>query len=271
MLTFESISAGYDGRAVLRDVDLTVHDGEVVGLVGPNGCGKTTLLRVASGVLTPIEGCVRLNGVDVQKIGRRRLARSMACLSQEMSLNLPFTVREVTLMGRAPHLPRVGAETQRDWEIVERAMVMTETVDLAHRPITELSGGERQRAFIAMCLAQEPQVLLLDEPTSHLDIGHQLSTLELIGRLKRQTGLTVVSVFHDLNLASEYCDRLVILSRGRLERIGSPQEVLTTDMIFKVYGVRIHVQPNPVSHKPHIVIAAGTRLDHDAISGKERC
>ena len=140
-------------------------------------------------------------------------------------------------MGRSPHLPRFGRETERDLAIVERAMDLANVSHIADRPITEISGGERQRAFIAMCLAQEPQVLLLDEPTSHLDIGHQLSILNLIRNLNRQTRMTVVAVFHDLNLAAEYCDRLVLLDQGRIVAAGTPVDVLTTEMILNVYGV----------------------------------
>ena len=159
-------------------------------------------------------------------------------------------------MGRSPHLPRFGRETERDLAIVERAMDLANVSHIADRPITEISGGERQRAFIAMCLAQEPQVLLLDEPTSHLDIGHQLSILNLIRNLNRQTRMTVVAVFHDLNLAAEYCDRLVLLDRGRVVAAGTPADVLTTEMILNVYGVKVLIERNPVSDGPHIVLAA---------------
>ena len=162
-------------------------------------------------------------------------------------------------MGRSPHLPRFGRETERDLAIIERAMDLANVSHIADRPITEISGGERQRAFIAMCLAQEPQVLLLDEPTSHLDIGHQLSILNLIRNLNRQTRMTVVAVFHDLNLAAEYCDRLVLLDQGRVVAAGTPVDVLTTEMILNVYGVSVLVGRNPVSDGPHIVLAANGR------------
>jgi iron complex transport system ATP-binding protein len=159
-------------------------------------------------------------------------------------------------MGRSPHLPRFGRETEADLAIVERAMNLANVSHIAERPITEISGGERQRAFIAMCLAQEPQVLLLDEPTSHLDIGHQLSILDLIRNLNRKTRMTVVAVFHDLNLAAEYCDRLVLLNRGRVAATGTPVEVLTTEMIHEVYGADVLVGRNPTSGCPHIIMSA---------------
>lgn len=261
MLSIENINAGYDSELVLRNVTMKVDAGKFIGLIGPNGSGKTTLLRVISGVLAPESGQILLAGTMLQKIGRRKLARIMACLSQDLSLDLSFTVRQITLMGRTPHLPKIGTETRKDFEIAERAMDLADISHLADRLITEISGGERQRAFIAMCLAQEPKLLLLDEPTSHLDIAHQLSTLDLIRKLNRQANMTVISVFHDLNLAAEYCDKLLVLDQGAVEAFGTPQEVLTSDMILKVYGAKVLTEQNPVSHKPHIVLTAGMNID----------
>ncbi len=257
MVSVQDIIAGYEQRPVLRDVQVSAAPGEFLGLIGPNGCGKTTLLRVISGVLPAMTGQIRIDGNDVREIGRRKLARIMACLLQDLALDLAFTVREVVLMGRSPHLSRIGGETKRDFEVAENAMALCDVSHLADRPITELSGGERQRALIAMCLAQEPKVLLLDEPTSHLDIGHQLSILDLIAKLNRQTGLTVIAVLHDLNLAAEYCQRLLVLNEGRVAALGTPLEVLTAEMISTVYGTTVLVERNPLSGKPHVVIAAG--------------
>lgn len=257
MISIENVSAGYGGQPVLQNVTLRVTRGEFAGLIGPNGCGKTTLLRVIGGVLPAGEGQVRLRGNSVQEINRRELARTMACLPQQFSLELAFTVREVVLMGRSPHLQRFGGETSKDFAIAQRAMELADVLPLADRLVTEISGGERQRVLIAMCLAQEPEVLLLDEPTSHLDIGHQLSILDLIARLNRQTGLTVIAVFHDLNLAAEYCQRLLVLDHGRVAALGTPQDVLTTEVILGVYGTMVFIEPNRLSQKPHIVLAAG--------------
>jgi iron complex transport system ATP-binding protein len=257
MLSIENVVAGYGKKAVLQDINLAVDAGEFLGLIGPNGSGKTTLLRVVSGVLAASKGHVLLRGQGVQDIGRRELARTMAFLPQDLAVDFSFAVREVVLMGRSPHLSRLGHENRKDLDIAERAMELTGVEHLADQIITEISGGERQRAFIAMCLAQEPELLVLDEPTNHLDIAHQLAALDLIRRLNRQTGMTVVSVFHDLNLAAEYCQRLVVLDRGRVAAIGPPEDVLTADMILRVYGVKVLAERNRVSQKPHIMVAAG--------------
>ena len=257
MLSLKNVSAGYGRKLVVRGITMHVPEGEFVGLIGPNGSGKTTLLRVISGVLAPSEGEVLLRDAPLKTIGKRRLAQMMACLPQELAADLAFTVREIVLMGRAPHLSKLGRETRKDFEVAENALALADVADIADRFMTELSGGERQRAFIAMCLAQEPQILLLDEPTSHLDVGHQLSLLDLVKRLNRRSGMTVVAVFHDLNLASEYCDRLLLLHQGRAEALGSPQEVLTAEIIRRVYQAKVLTEPNLVSGKPHIVISAG--------------
>ena len=264
MLTVTSVRAGYGQHSVLHDVSFQVAQGEFVGLIGPNGSGKTTLLRVMTGVLPSTGGEVRLRGRPMREIGRRRLAQVMACLTQEVNTDLAFTVREIALMGRAPHLPRIGRESPRDVEIAERALALADVMHIANRRITEISGGERQRAFIAMCLAQEPQVLFLDEPTSHLDVGHQLSMLELIRGLNRRDGMTVVAVFHDLNLAAEYCDRVLLLENGRARAAGTPAEVLTEEMIASVYRARVLIQPNPVSGRPHMVLSAKLAEDRGA-------
>jgi iron complex transport system ATP-binding protein len=257
MLALQNVSAGYAGRPILQDIAVNISAGEFVGVIGPNGSGKTTLLRVISGVLPVLEGEVWLAGQRLREMGRRNVAKRVAHLLQDHASGLAFAVREVVLMGRSPHLPRFGRETERDFAIVERAMDLADVSHIADRPVTEISGGERQRAFIAMCLAQEPQVLLLDEPTSHLDIGHQLSVLDLIGSLNRQTRVTVVAVFHDLNLAAEYCSRLLLLKGGRVAALGAPADVLTVEKIRSVYGVAVALEQNPLSGKTRVVVAGG--------------
>jgi len=257
MLSIEDLSAGYGRTLVLHDVTMRVRAGEFIGFLGPNGSGKTTLLRTISGVLPAARGQVLVDGTPLHTIPRRTLARTMASLTQDVVVDLSFTVREIALMGRWPHLSRFGRENRRDHEIVEWAMALADVSGLADRLTSEISGGERHRAFMAMCLAQEPRILLLDEPTNHLDIGHQLSLLDLIRKLNRENAVTIAGVFHDLNLAAEYCDRLVLLNRGHVEAMGTPADVLTAEVIETVYGASVVAETNPISNKPHIVVSAG--------------
>jgi iron complex transport system ATP-binding protein len=255
MLTLDQLTVGYAGRPVLCGIDLHVTSGELVGLLGPNGCGKTTLLRAISGVMPVMKGRVRLRGIDMATMSRQSIARAMACLPQDFSPALDFTVGELVLMGRSPHRSRWARETRRDLDATERAMHLARVDGFADRLFGQLSGGERQRVLLALCLAQEPEILLLDEPTSHLDLGGQLEVMDLIVRLRRETGLTVVGVFHDLNLAAEYCQRLVVFHAGRLVADGTPQEVLTADLVRRVYGAEVLVRRNPQSQKPYVLLA----------------
>ncbi len=257
MLSLQNISAGYRGELVLQDIAVNIAAGEFIGLIGPNGSGKTTLLRVISGTLAARHGEVWLRERKVRQMPRRDVARVVAHLLQDHALGLAFPVREVVLMGRWAHVPRFGRETAHDLAVAQRAMELASVLHVADRPITEISGGERQRVLIAMCLAQEPEVLLLDEPTSHLDIGHQLSILDLIRSLSRRTRMTVVAVFHDLNIGAEYCDRLLLLDRGRLAALGAVPDVLTAANLRQVYGVTVALQRNPLSNKPHVIVAGG--------------
>ena len=257
MLSVQDIIAAYGKKTVLADVTIEVRRGEFLGLIGPNGSGKTTLLRVMSGVLAPKRGTVRLGDAVMKTLDRRAVARTIAFLPQDLSLEFSFTVRDLVAMGRTPHRSPMAFETPEDADITEASMEFTGVAHLADRVITELSGGERQRVFIAMCLAQQPEVLILDEPTNHLDIGHQLSTLDLIRKRNREHGMTVISVFHDLNLAAEYCDRLAVLDAGRIEAQGTPDEVFTAETIRTVFGVRVAIERNAISQKPHVVVSAG--------------
>jgi iron complex transport system ATP-binding protein len=226
-------------REVLRSVDLTLARGDLVALVGTNGSGKTTLLRLLTGVLRPDAGVVRFEGRRLADWRRLDLARRVAVLPQQLDLPVGFRVAELVGMGRAPHARRLFASTEADERAVARALADAGALDLADRFAEELSGGERQRLLVAMALAQEPDLLLLDEPTLHLDLAHQVSLLATIRRLRDQRGLTVLAVLHDLNLAAAFAPRVAILDEGRVIADGPPAEVLSPDLVRRVFGVHV--------------------------------
>lgn len=244
---------GYGNKTVLRDVSLQVHRGEFVAIIGPNGSGKTTLLKLLTRVLRPQRGRIALEGHDYAHISARQLARRIAVAPQETPVLFPFSVTEVVLMGRAPYLPAFGFETHEDLEQARRAMEQTDVLHLADRAIGSLSSGEKQRAIIARALAQQPEILLLDEPTSSLDIKHQIDVYELLTGLNAANGLTVVIVSHDLNMAAQYARRMVLLREGTLYRDGPPGEVITRESIRKVYGAEVAIEYRGEERTPFVL------------------
>jgi iron complex transport system ATP-binding protein len=253
MLEIRELHAGYGDHAVLRGIDLRVDAGEIVAMLGPNGCGKTTLLRVASGVHAASSGSVLIEGQDVRAMPPAAVARRVAVVAQSAPLPEGFTSFEVALMGRTPHLRLLQSEGARDVGIVRAAMERTGCWDLRHRYVQELSGGERQRVVIARALAQQPSLLLLDEPTSHLDIQHQVDTFRLMLSLCREQGIAVLAVLHDLTLAGAFADRLYLVERGRVAAEGAPAEVLRAETIRRVYGIDVQVLPHPQTGRPIVV------------------
>lgn len=250
-LDLKEITCSYDETLVLQQITLHVSQGDFLGIIGPNGSGKTSLLKTISKMLKPKSGIVRLNDENVFKLSQRKVAQNMAVVAQETPINFAFTALEIVLMGRSPHLGRFEAESSQDLAIVRQAMEKTNTWYLADRLIIELSGGEKQRVIIAQALAQEPGLLLLDEPTSHLDINHQLQILDLIRGLN-DDGLAVIAVFHDLNLASHYSDCLVLLDAGRIHTLGRPEDVLTRENINQVFGVDVHIDRHPITGELYV-------------------
>ncbi|MDE3088524.1 MAG: ABC transporter ATP-binding protein [Chloroflexota bacterium] len=254
----------YSDHAVLHSVDLALGEGDLVALLGPNGSGKTTLLKILCGILTPRAGRVEWRGVRLAALTRREIARRIALVPQELSTPFAFTVREMVVLGRTPHIRPIIGEMARDRTAVEEALELTETRALAARFFGDLSGGERQRVVIAMALAQllnpavssgEPQVLLLDEPTVHLDINHQVEVLELIRKLNRERGLTVLATMHDLNLAALFFERLALLDDGHLVTEGLPRQVLSKERVENVFGAQVVVQAHPSRENvPHIIV-----------------
>jgi cobalamin transport system ATP-binding protein len=232
---------GSGSREVLRGVDLRLEQGELVALLGTNGSGKTTLLRILAGTLRAERGSLELFGRPLAEFSRAGLARRVAVLPQSLELPRGFRSGELVEMGRAPHAQRRFGSIRTDEEAVERALVDADALELAHRYVEELSGGERQRVLVAMALAQEPDLLLLDEPTLHLDLAHQVALLNAIDRLRVRRGLAVLAVLHDLNLAAAFAPRAALLSAGVVVADGPPASVLTADRVHDTFGVAVDV------------------------------
>lgn len=244
-------------RCILNRLSFDVDAGEIVGIIGPNGAGKSTLLSTLSGVTPPDEGQVKLRGRLVSDYGRRELARWLAVLEQGGLAPAAFTVREVVEMGRFPFQNWLGDEASDSGAVIERALNVMQLKALEGRQLRQLSGGERQRVALAKVMAQQPELILLDEPTTYLDIGYQMQLLDAVRDWQRRGGLTVVAVLHDLNLASQYCDRLIVLHRGGLAAAGSPQEVLTPELLREVYGADAVVLPHPLTGHPQVLLNPG--------------
>ena len=239
-ISAQDLSYQIQAETLLDSVDLHADQGQLVGLIGPNGAGKSTLLRAISGILNYREGTVRLDGDDLKSLSSRDIAAGLALIPQIAPYTHGFTSMELVLMGRYPHLGRFQIEGKEDDRIARDAMRLTRTEQFADRTLDTLSGGERQRVFVSRALAQQPRVLLLDEPTSNLDVLHQLKVLDLVRQLI-DDGLTAVAAIHDLNMAARYCDRLVLLKNGRVLAEGSPEEVLVPETIRSAFGVRAAV------------------------------
>ena len=249
----DQVAYEIEGQALVEGVDFTARPGEFVGLIGPNGAGKTTLLRTLSKLVAPSAGTVYLDRQDLAHQSARRIAQQVALVPQTTVLDFGFTCLEVVLMGRNPHLRRFQVETQRDRDLAHAAMERTAIRPFATRLITELSGGERQRVIVARALAQEPRLLLLDEPTANLDVHHQLQLLGLVRGLVDQ-GLTAVGAIHDLTLAARYCDRLVLLHEGRVLAAGTVAAVLTPANLARAFGVRAVVERDPWLGKLRVTV-----------------
>ena len=236
----------------LADLSFAIAPGEIVGVIGPNSSGKTTLIRLLTRVLEPVEGEIALEGRRLRTWGRAELARQVAVVQQGVPRGFPFTVEELVLMGRYPHAPARYFEDPEDVRAARAAMSATGVLDLAPVALASLGGGETQRAVIARALAQEPRLLVLDEPTAHLDLRYQAETAALLRRLNRERGVTILLVSHDLNLAAEVSDRLLLLAEGRPVRLGTPEDVLEETLLAAVYGCDVRVESNPATGRPTV-------------------
>ncbi len=260
-LEVRQVHFSYFNGFALHNINLLVAAGEMVGLIGPNGSGKTTLIKLASGILKPKQGEVKLDGSSLSELSRKSIAQSVAVVPQQFHIPFAFTAAEVVMLGRTPFLRALAAESRVDRDIVTSALESVGIAELGRRLFGELSGGEQQKVILAMALAQQPKLLLLDEPTTHLDIAHQVEILELVRSLNVQGGLTVMAAMHDLNLAALYFDRLVLFKEGRVAADGSPGQVLTEARIEEVFSASVRVEPHPETGTPHIVVMPKEHID----------
>ena len=248
--TTDQVSTGYGSHVVSRRLSLTIEHGTRTALVGPNGSGKSTTLKTLARLIAPLRGAVYLSGQDINRLPTRQVARQMAILPQVHEVPAELTVMELVEQGRFPHVGALGMLRRRDDEAIQNAIRMTRLSEFVHRPIDTLSGGERQRAWMALALSQQTDILLLDEPTTFLDVGHQLDLLELVSGLNRDRGVTIVMVLHDLNHAARFSDRMVALSGGDVVADGTPAEVLTPRLLRDCFGVDASVVTDPNSGSP---------------------
>ena len=247
--------AGAESNTVLHELSCLILSGRVLGILGPNGSGKSTLLKLLARVYEPKQGTIDILGKSLSGLSQLDIAKRVALVPQETLQVFPFTIAEMVLMGRSPHHQGWGGwhwEDEQDWAVAQEAMEELDVAHLGHRLVNDVSGGERQRGVIARALVQEPQILLLDEPTAFLDLHHQLDIARIIKRLNRERGLTVVLVSHDLNLASQYCDQVLFLNHGRLAAMGSPQKVIKPEVIEAAYGCSVLVDRHPQSGLPRV-------------------
>lgn len=256
-ISVKDLSYAYGSTPVLHDLSFDVAGGGFFIILGPNGSGKTTLLKMLCGLETPPRGHVEILGRPLAKYGRRALARTVALVPQLLVLDFPFSVQEVILLGRTPHLGMIGIEQAEDLEIARQAMAFTEVDHLARRKVDQLSGGELQRVFIARAICQQPRIILLDEPTASLDLAHQVRVMDLMEKLKAEQDITVVMVSHDVNLAAMYADTLLLLKQGRIADQGPPEKVLNYKTLEDVYGCTVLVDESPLGASPRITPVPG--------------
>ncbi|MHB8574865.1 MAG: ABC transporter ATP-binding protein [Dehalococcoidia bacterium] len=252
-MEIRGLTVRFGKHTVLDAVDLELRPGELLGLVGRNGSGKSTLVRAITRIVSRASGTIHIFGEPVESFSAPGLARQAAVVPQAIELPAGFAAIDVVLMGRTPYLPLLGSETETDLRIARAAMARTDTEQLAERRVDELSGGERQRLLLARALAQQTPILLLDEPTAHLDIGHQAELMEVIASLRRESRLAVLAVVHDLTLAAHYCDRLVLLHDGRVLAEGVPEDVISAERLTAAYGARVIVIPHPLTGRPVVL------------------
>ncbi|WP_455378339.1 ABC transporter ATP-binding protein [Petrachloros mirabilis] len=262
---------GDGSKWIIDGVEFAVSQGEILGVIGPNGSGKSSLLKLLANLVLPQKGSIRLFGAEMLMLPRESIARQVAYMPQDLMFDFPFSVVDMVLMGRYPHRRRgawslIGWEKREDLAVVEEAMAMTDVAHLAERMVCTLSAGERQRVLLARALAQQPRVLLLDEPTSHLDLNHQLDVCRILTQAHERLSMTVVIVSHDINLASQYCDRILVLKQGSIVCLGAPHEVVTEPVLTDVYGCRVQVDAHPDTGLPRVSLPSQERIETGLLS-----
>lgn len=261
-LEVNSLRYSYDKKLVLDGIDFAIKEGEVIGILGPNGCGKTTLLKNLNKNLSPEGGCVILDGEDLQEIVKKDIAKKIAVVPQTNEINFAFTVRDIVAMGRIPFQSMLGGESKEDKRYIDDAIEQTGLAHLVDRHINTMSGGERQRVIIARAIAQTPKIILMDEPTLHLDISMQFDALNLVHRLAKKNGLTVAIVSHDLPMVARYCDRILMIHDHRIYAIGTPEEVLTPENMKVVFNVDAELQKDSKTGRNTVIL-------HDSFTSSE--
>lgn len=252
-IIIEKLNWTYGDRPILHEIQLKIEKNRFYSIIGPNGSGKTTLLKNISRTLEPRKNTIFVDQQDIVSMKPREVAKRMASVPQNTHVDFEFSAADIVMMGRSPYLRRFQTESAKDMEIVKAAMMATSTWHLKDKNINEISGGERQRVIIARALAQQTGIILLDEPISQLDIHHQIELMDTVHRLVRKSEVTVVAVLHDLNLAAQYSDRLILVSEGSIAIQGTPEEVLTEENIQRVYQLPVHIIKSPVTGKPHVI------------------
>jgi len=253
MLEIKNLNFSYGKNHVLDNINISATSGEFIAIIGPNGAGKSTLIKIVDGILHARSHTVMLEERAIDKISRRNLARIIAYLPQESSFTFNYTVREVVLMGRFPYINGVWAYTKEDYQIIREMMILMEIDGFVNRSFNELSGGEKQRVLIASALAQQPKIILLDEPTSALDIHHQIAIYQILKKLQKEQNLTIIVVTHDINLAAQFCERIILMGAGKIIRDGDPEEVLQFQLLQDTFGVKVYIDINPLTRSLYIL------------------
>ena len=252
MLCAKNLKVGYEERIIIENLNLSIKQGEIVSIIGPNGCGKSTLLKTLSRMINPIAGAVYLEGTELKQLKNKLISQKICLLSQHNQAPNDLTVEQLVYYGRLPHKKWYESKNEEDRELIEWAIEQTGLTRYKDKPIGSLSGGERQRAYIAQALCQKPTILLLDEPTTYLDISYQLELMELIQEINKKLNITVVMVLHELNQASRYSDRLVIMKQGAIISEGAPNQIIDQQTIESVYQIECEIDLDPISNKPRI-------------------